>query len=135
MRKALLTAAVLLSSVALDAAPPPKQKGPSLLKAPVTAAVPGIQAIFSLSEEQKAKLADIGKATLEGEDQAAARETLSDKTADRASKRAARKTLAQARRQFERVVKNHADSDWARLASQRLEEMERVSLPGHASGD
>ena len=41
----------------------------------------------------------------------------------------------EARRQFESVVKNHADSDWAQLAAQRLEEMERVSLPGHASGD
>lgn len=41
----------------------------------------------------------------------------------------------EARRQFENVVKNHAESDWAQLAAQRLKEMANVSLPGHASGD
>jgi TolA-binding protein len=36
----------------------------------------------------------------------------------------------QARRQFEQVREKHADTEWATLASQRLEEMASTTLPG-----
>ncbi|MCA9296371.1 MAG: tetratricopeptide repeat protein, partial [Phycisphaerales bacterium] len=36
----------------------------------------------------------------------------------------------QARRQYEQVQEKHADTEWAKLASQRLEEMASTTLPG-----
>ena len=38
----------------------------------------------------------------------------------------------QARQQYERVVQQHGDTEWAPLAQQRLEELSRVSLPGRS---
>jgi TolA-binding protein len=36
-----------------------------------------------------------------------------------------------ARRQFEQVRQQHADTHWAQLAGERLGELARTSLPGH----
>ena len=38
-----------------------------------------------------------------------------------------------AKRQFEQVVADHGDTEWAKLASQRLETLRNVTLPGHGS--
>ncbi|MCZ6834240.1 MAG: tetratricopeptide repeat protein [Planctomycetota bacterium] len=40
----------------------------------------------------------------------------------------------EARRQFEQVVNAYGDTEWARLAQQRLKALTQVNLPGHSGG-
>ena len=126
MSKALLTVVVLLSSAALSAAPQPEKKSPGLLKASVIAAVPGIHALFALSKEQEAKLIEIAMATLQSEAVTAARKTTRDKSADRDSKRAARKTIADAQSEYHKKAAALLSKDRQSLVSKIYASVEEI---------
>ncbi|MAG58354.1 MAG: hypothetical protein CMJ83_18865 [Planctomycetes bacterium] len=117
MRQAMLITVVLLGCAALNATAQSKQKSPSLVKASVRTAVPGIDALFVLDEERTAKPVELSKATLRTEDLKAARKTARDKSADRRSKRAARKKVAEARSEFSKKAVALLSKDQQMLVS------------------
>ena len=66
-----------------------KARGPSLFSSQVKKAVPGIDAVVSLSDEQKAKYADLQKAMVASEAYVAATKTIKDKAASKEDRKAA----------------------------------------------
>ncbi|MEC8896663.1 MAG: hypothetical protein VX675_10100 [Planctomycetota bacterium] len=66
-----------------------RAKGPSLFSTQVKKAVPGIDAVVSLSDEQKAKYAEAQKAMVASEAYAAATKTIKNKDASKEDRKAA----------------------------------------------
>ena len=66
-----------------------RAKGPSLFSAQVKKAVPGIDAVVSLSDEQKAKYAELQKALVASEAYVAATKTMKNKDASKEDRKAA----------------------------------------------
>ena len=66
-----------------------RAKGPSLFSAQVKKAVPGIDAVVSLSDEQKAKYAELQKALVASEAYVAATKTIKNKDASKEDRKAA----------------------------------------------
>jgi len=66
-----------------------RAKGPSLFSGQVKKAVPGIDAVVSLSDEQKAKYAEAQKAMVASEAYAAAAKTIKNKDASKEDRKAA----------------------------------------------
>ena len=66
-----------------------RAKGPSLFSAQVKKAVPGIDAVISLSDEQKAKYAGLQKAMVASEAYVAATKTIKNKDASKEDRKAA----------------------------------------------
>ena len=66
-----------------------RAKGPSLLSSQVKKAVPGIDAVVSLSDEQKAKYAELQKALVASEAYVAATKTIKNKDASKEDRKAA----------------------------------------------
>lgn len=66
-----------------------RTKGPSLFSAQVKKAVPGIDAVVSLSDEQKAKYAELQKALVASEAYVAATKTMKNKDASKEDRKAA----------------------------------------------
>lgn len=126
MLKALLTAVILLGPAALNAAPQSEPRTPQLLNASVRAAVPGVDSLFVLDEEQMTKLAELAKKTLHSEELTAARKTTRDKSADRKSKNAARKIISEARGEFEKKAVALLPEDQQKLVSKMYASEEEV---------
>jgi len=66
-----------------------RAKGPSLFSSQVKKAVPGIDAVVSLSDEQKAKYAELQKALVASEAYVAATKTIKNKDASKEDRKAA----------------------------------------------
>ena len=66
-----------------------RAKGPSLFSGQVKKAVPGIDAVVSLSDEQKAKYAELQKAMVASEAYVAAAKTIKNKDASKEDRKAA----------------------------------------------
>ena len=66
-----------------------RAKGPSLFSSQVKKAVPGIDAVVSLSDEQKAKYAELQKALVASEAYVAATKTMKNKDASKEDRKAA----------------------------------------------
>ena len=66
-----------------------RAKGPSLFSSEVKKAVPGIDAVVSLSDEQKAKYAELQKALVASEAYVAATKTIKNKDASKEDRKAA----------------------------------------------
>ena len=66
-----------------------RAKGPSLFSTQVKKAVPGIDAVVSLSDEQKAKYAELQKAMVASEAYVAAAKTIKNKDASKEDRKAA----------------------------------------------
>ena len=66
-----------------------RAKGPSLFSSQVKKAVPGIDAVVSLSDEQKAKYAELQKAMVASEAYVAAAKTIKNKDASKEDRKAA----------------------------------------------
>ena len=93
--KAMFSFLMVLVLVGLSSSPLLAQKkgkrakGPSLFSAQVKKAVPGIDAVVSLSDEQKAKYAELQKALVASEAYVAATKTMKNKDASKEDRKAA----------------------------------------------
>ena len=86
---AVMVLAGLSSSPLLAQKKGKRAKGPSLFSGQVKKAVPGIDAVVSLSDEQKAKYAELQKAMVASEAYVAAAKTIKNKDASKEDRKAA----------------------------------------------